>query len=111
MRARGLLRLPLYKVPLPAGGQGFNLLQALLDSAKVIGSVCTSDASTNTQEDIVGRATLQLTSVDQRYISKHNRGSCDSLVAGRLADLQRDSEERIKIQVEAQVACSRYHVH
>eukprot|EP00892_Ulva_mutabilis_P008038 jgi/Ulvmu1/5606/UM023_0143.1 len=81
----------------------FTLLDSLLQSTKVLGSACTSDASTNTQDDVVGRAMLQLTSVDQRHTAKQANGSCDSLVATRLADLQRDGEERMKLQIEAQV--------
>lgn len=70
-----------------------------------MGSVCTSEAGTNTQEDAVGRAMLQLTSLDQQYTSKKSQ-SIDSVVAARLADMQRDTDKRIKLQVAAQVTNS-----
>lgn len=85
------------------GGKSFNLLEALLESIKAVGSVCTSEAGTNTQEDVVGRAMLQLTSVDQRYTSKISRSTCESAMAAKLSDMHRESEERVKVQVAAEV--------
>lgn len=79
------------------------MLEALLESTKEAGSVCTSEAGTNTQEDVVGRAMLQLTSVDQRYASKRSHSTSDSVMAAKLSDMHRDSEERVKVQVAAQV--------
>lgn len=48
---------------------------------------------------------MQLTSLDQQYTSKKSQ-SIDSVVAARLADMQRDTDKRIKLQVAAQVTNS-----
>jgi hypothetical protein len=59
-----------------------------------------------TQEGGAGNVALQLSALDQRYLRLSGPDSAASnALARKLSEVQQDCEERMRLQVDAQVRC------